>query len=288
MNNATLRVALPKGRIQPRVQSLLDDCGYGLRIPDRGYRPVGSDERFSWKLLKAQNIASLVGLGAHDLGFTGHDWVAETRADVIEVLDLGFDPVRIVAAAPSGTDLGALRRRDRIVVASEYEALTRAWLEHNGFARFHFLRSYGATEVFPPEDADLIVDNAASGRTLLENGLVILDTLLHSTTRMVANPSAWADPVRRELIDEVLVVARAVLDARDRVLLEMNIQQGGLAALVATLPCMKSPTVAPLFGDAGFAVKVAVRRADVARLIPELRRLGATDILETAIRKVVA
>ncbi|MFZ4577650.1 MAG: ATP phosphoribosyltransferase [Myxococcota bacterium] len=281
-----LKVALPKGRIFDRVHALLSDCGISLRMPDRAYRPECSDDRLSVKVLKAQNVAALVGLGAHDLGFTGHDWVRESQADVVELLDLGFDPVRIVAAVPAATDLDELFSRERVVVVSEYEHLTRSWLEARN-VRYHFMRSYGATEVFPPEDADLIVDNTASGRTLVENGLRIADTLLQSTTRVVAHPSAMADPERRVVIEELMLLMRAVLDARDRVMLEMNIEESKLGALVATLPAMKSPTVSQLYGQNGYAVKVAVRRAQVARLIPELKRLGATDILETELRKVI-
>jgi ATP phosphoribosyltransferase len=282
-----LKLALPKGRIFDRVRALLDDCGLGLRLPERGYRPTSSDDRLQIKILKAQNVAALIGLGSHDLGFTGHDWVRETQAEVVELLDLGFDPVRIVVAAPEESDVAHLLSRDRIVVVSEYEHLARSWLDARG-VHYHFMRSYGATEVFPPEDADLIVDNTSSGKTLVENRLAIVDTILHSTTRLVANREAMEDPARRQVIDELLMLMKAVLDGRARVLLEMNIDEARLPTLVAALPAMKSPTVAQLYGQGGYAVKVAVRKDAVARLIPELKRLGATDILETEIRKVMA
>lgn len=281
-----LKLALPKGRIFERVQALLNDCGLALRLPERGYRPECADERIKIKILKAQNVAALVGIGAHDMGFTGHDWVCESGAKVVELLDLGFDPVRIIAAAPATTDVAALFARGRVIVASEYEQLSRQWLQARN-VDYHFLRSYGATEVFPPEDADLIVDNTSSGKTLVENNLAIVDTLLHSTTRIVANVDAMQDPQKRIVIEELLLLIRAVLDGRERVLLEMNIDADRLPALVATLPSMKSPTIAQLYGQTGYAVKVAVKKALVARLIPELRRLGATDILETEIRKVI-
>ncbi len=280
-----LKLALPKGRIYERVQALLSDCGLTLRLPERGYRPECSDDRLAVKILKAQNVSALVGLGSHDLGFSGHDWVMENQADVVELLDLGFDPVRIVAAVPVSADLDTLLAQDRVVVVSEYEHLSRSWLEARG-VKYHYMRSYGATEVFPPEDADLIIDNTASGKTLVENQLKIVDTLLHSTTRIIANPRAMDDPERRGVIEELLLLIRAVLDGRDRVMLEMNIDEARLSTLVAQLPAMKSPTIAQLYGNTGYAVKVAVQKGAVARLIPELKRLGATDILETAIRKV--
>lgn len=280
-----LQLCLPKGRIFDKVKALLDDCGLGLRMPERGYRPECNDDRLSIKILKAPNVAALVGLGSHDLGFTGHDWVQETSANVVELLDLGFDPVRIVAAIPDDQDEAELLRRKPVVVVSEYEQLTRRWLTARG-ADFHYMRSFGATEVFPPEDADLIVDNTASGKTLAENRLKIVDTLLRSTTRVVANPAALDDPAKRRVIEELLLLMRAVLDGRERVVLEMNIDEAGLPALVGQLPAMKSPTIAQLYGQSGYAVKVAVKKTEVARLIPELKRLGATDILETDIRKV--
>lgn len=282
-----LRLALPKGRIFEKVLALLNDCGLGLKMPERGYRPDSHDERLSIKVLKAQNVAALVGLGSHDLGFTGRDWVEESGADVVELLDLGFDPVRIVAAAPEGQTAEEILRRPRLVVVSEYENLTRRWLASQNVHEFHYMRSYGATEVFPPEDADLIVDNTASGRTLVENHLQILDTLLRSTTRVIANPKALDDPERRKIIEELLLLVRSVQDARDRVILEMNIDEGRLKMLVEQLPAMKSPTIAQLYGQSGYAVKVAVQKSLVPRLIPELKRLGATDILETDLRKVI-
>ena len=256
-------------------------------MPDRGYRPDCNDERLTIKVLKAQNVAALVGLGSHDLGFTGLDWVQESGAEVVELLDLGFDPVRIVAAAPEGLSAEAILGRPKLVVVSEYENLTRRWLNSKNVHDFHYMRSYGATEVFPPEDADLIVDNTASGRTLVENHLQILDTLLQSTTRIIANPRAMDNPEQRKVIEELLLLIKSVIDARDRVILEMNIDEARLPLLVAQLPAMKSPTIAQLYGQSGYAVKVAVRKSLVPRLIPELKRLGATDILETDLRKVI-
>ncbi len=281
-----LELLLPKGRIFNRVEILLADCGLNLSRPDRVYRPTVDDDRFHAKIMKAQNIPALIELGSHDVGITGHDWVQETGADVVELLDLGFDPVQIVAAAPEELDATALLARPGVRIATEYEALTRRWLDAQG-ADYRLIRSWGATEVFPPEDADLIVDNTATGTTLRENGLAIMATLLRSTTRVVANPRALEDPAKRQIIDELLLLMNAVLDARKRVLLEMNIGGGKLESLIARLPAMKSPTIAQLYGSEDYAVKVAVPRSEVARLVPELKRLGATDILETDIRKVI-
>ncbi len=281
-----LELLLPKGRIFAGVETLLADCGLHLSRPDRVYRPIVSDDRFRAKIMKAQNIPALIELGSHDVGITGHDWVQETGADVIELIDLRFDPVQIVAAAPEGQDVDALLAKPGVRIATEYEALTRRWLDARG-ADYRLIRSWGATEVFAPEDADLIVDNTATGTTLRQNGLEIVDVLLRSTTRVYANRAAMDDPHKRVVIDELLLLMKAVLDARQRVLLEMNIDAARLAQVIERLPAMKSPTVARLYNSDDYAVKVAVPRADVARLVPELKRLGATDILETDIRKVI-
>ena len=285
-DHSVLRVVLPKGRIFERVDALWRDCGLPMKRTARDYRPEVPDDRFRVKIMKAQNIPTLVEMGSHDLGVTGLDWVQETSADVVELLDLGFDPVRIVAAAPEDTAKDALFAKRGLVVVSEYEQLTRRWLDGMG-ANYRFVRSYGATEVFPPEDADLVVDNTASGATLRDNNLAILHTLMTSTTRVIASKAALDDPIRRNIIEELLLLMRAVLDARGRVILEMNIESSRLEGLIANLPAMKSPTVAKLYSRDDYAVKVAVPRRDVARLVPELKRLGATDILETDIRKVI-
>ena len=281
-----LELLLPKGRIFAGVETLLADCGLNLSRPDRVYRPIVSDDRFRAKIMKAQNIPALIELGSHDVGITGFDWVQETGADVIELIDLRFDPVQIVAAAPEGQDVDALLAKPGVRIATEYEALTRRWLDARG-ADYRLIRSWGATEVFAPEDADLIVDNTATGTTLRQNGLEIVDVLLRSTTRVYANRAAMEDPSKRVVIDELLLLMKAVLNARQRVLLEMNIDAVRLAQLIDRLPAMKSPTIARLYNSDDYAVKVAVPRTDVARLVPELKRLGATDILETDIRKVI-
>ena len=236
--------------------------------------------------MKPQNIGKLLELGAHDVGFTGRDWVEESNADVEEIMDLGFDTVRIVAAVPNGIDDAALKTR-RIIVATEYENITRRWLEANKIDSL-VVRTYGATEVFPPDDADMIVDNTATGRTLIENGLRIVDTIMKSSTRMFASKSALADPEKKRKIMELKMLFSAVLDARDRVMLEMNVTKAKFQDLVTGLPSMRSPTVSPLFGDDGYAVKIAVKKSEVPNLLPKLKELGASDILEYDLRKVLS
>ncbi len=280
-----INLALPKGRMADGVLRLLEEAGFKVQPNGRNYRPVCSDDRFELKILKPQDIVRMVELGRHDLAFAGFDWVQELDAQVVELLDTGLDSVRIVAAAPSAyVASGELKTRP-IVVASEYERITKNWLANQGYDAL-FVRSHGATEVFPPEDADMIVDNTATGRTLVENGLTEVATLMRSSTRVIAAPGVMEGPKAQD-IGEFLMMLRSVLDARKRVMLEMNVAAGRLDAVLAELPSMRTPTVMPLSENAGFAVKSAVLRKDVARLVPKLKAAGATDLLEMAFSKVV-
>lgn len=281
-----VRLALPKGRMQDNVLKLLEDAGIRLVFDRRGYRPVLSIGGFETKLLKPQNIVEMLHAGSRDLGFAGADWVAEKRAEVVELLDTGLDPVRIVAAAPADFLEGGRPKHQPFTVASEYEHLTADWLQARGY-RARIVRSYGATEVFPPEDADCIVDNTATGQTLRANGLVIFDELMRSSTRLYANPHALEDPARREVIEHFVLLVKSVLAARERVMLELNVSAADLERVVEVLPCMREPTIAPLHHEAGYAVKAAVPRRQLPELIRELKARGGTDIVVTEISQIV-
>jgi ATP phosphoribosyltransferase len=268
------------------VFNLLAAAGIELHVGQRGYRPVLSEPGFEVKLLKPQNIVEMLAAGTRDVGFAGADWVAEQQADLVELLDTGLDPVRIVAAAAESLlDDGALPQR-RLVVASEYERLARSWIEERGLDAI-FVRSYGATEVFPPEDADVIVDNTATGETLAANGLAIVDQLMISSTRLYASQRAVAEPEKKTAIDGLVLSLRSVLEARQRAMLELNVSLADLDAVIEALPAMREPTVAMLHGGAGMAVKAAVPRGDLPRLIPRLRQLGATDIAVSRLEQIV-
>ena len=283
----TLSLALPKGRITQQTLRLLADAGLTVESNGRSYRPRVSDPSVEAKYLKPQNIPRLVELGAHDCGFTGYDWLVETGVDVVEVLDTGLDPVTLVAAAPEGlaSRLGSLGRP--VVVASEFEMLTRRFVTDRGWP-FVFIRTYGATEVFPPEDADLVLDLTATGATLRENRLEIVAEVLRSSTRFVASRRAFESAAKRERIEALGTMLRAVLDARARVLVEVNVTQDRLDAVVAVLPAMKSPTIQLLFGGQGYAVKAAVPRERLQKVVAELRAAGATDLIAYALEQVIS
>ncbi len=280
-----LRILLPKGRIFENVVRLFSESGIAVQVPERSYFPRVSDPGISAKIMKPQNIAPIIDLGRHDAGFTGLDWVIERGSDVVEIMDLALDPVSIVLAAPKGETEESLKKR-KIVVATEYEGIARDYLRRKGY-EFTILRSFGTTEVFPPDDADAIIDNTSSGSTLRENGLDILDVVLTSSTRFIASKAAMADPAKAQRIKDLASVFKAILDAEAKVMLEMNVPKDKLDEVVSVLPCMRAPTVSPLFHESGFAVKAAVPRRDTGSLIPKLKRLGASDILEYEIRKVV-
>ena len=280
-----VHLALPKGRMEEGVLALLAGAGIRVTFGRRGYRPSLSLDGFETKTLTPQTIVEMLHLGSRDVGFAGADWVAELSAELVELLDTELDPVRLVAAAaPEFAESGLARAP--FVVASEYERLTRAWLERRGLEAT-FVHSYGATEVFPPEDADCIVDNMATGETLKANGLVIVDELMRSSTRLYAHPRALDDPSKRERIETLVLLLRSVLDARRRVMLEVNVAADRLEAVIEVLPCMREPTMAPLHGDQGFALKAAVPREDLPRVIPEIKARGGTDIVVTALAQIV-
>jgi ATP phosphoribosyltransferase len=289
----TLHVAIPKGRMYDGIVALLAEAGIRLSASARGYRPTLSLPGVEAKILKPQNIIEMLDVGSRDVGFAGADWVAELNADVVEVLDTGLDRVRVVAAAPRQILEGGKLPRRPLVVASEMERLTRQWIASRNLDAT-FVRSYGATEVFPPEDADCIVDIAASGATLVANGLEIVDELLTSSTRMYASRAAMSDPLKRSAIEDLALLISSVLEARKRVMLEVNVPADRLDAVVAILPCMRQPTISPLHGGGGggsqpraFAVKAAVPREKLPKLIPAIKQAGGTDLVISPIAQVV-
>lgn len=283
-----LRLALPKGHMKDEVFKLLSEANIHLRHGSRNYRPKISLEGVEVKLLKPQNIVEMLHLGSRDIGFAGADWVAELGADVVELLDTGLDPVRLVAAAPADmlADNGGELPERHLVVASEYERLTRQWIEDRGLDA-SFVKSFGATEVFPPEDADCIVDNSATGSTLEANDLEVVGELMQSSTRLFAHPAALEDPDKKEAIERIVMVLRAVLQARARVMLEVNVTADKLDSVIDVLPCMRQPTISPLHSESGYAVKAAVPRDVLPSVIPELKERGGTDIVVTSLAQIV-
>lgn len=282
-----IRIGMPKGRLQSGVTDLLADAGIETSIGSRNYRPLVSWPGLEAKLLKPQNVVRMLHGGSRDIGFAGADWVSELDANLVEILDTGLDPVRIVAAAPPALlSDGMLPGECRLVVATEYVNLTRRWSQNQPFEAT-VVQSYGATEAYPPEDADLIVDNIATGETLRGNGLAVVDTLMHSSTRLYANPLVLEDSAKRRDIEDIVLLLKSVLEARQRVMLDLNVSEADFDRVVSILPCMREPTVSRLNGENGFAIRAAVPRRDLPALLLELRMHGGTDLVVSKPQQIV-
>jgi ATP phosphoribosyltransferase len=282
----TIRFAIPKGRMYDGVAKLMDEAGIKIRTSSRDYRPSISLPGYNVKILKPRAIIEMLDLGARDLGFAGADWVAEDSADLVELLDTGLDRVCLVAAVPERSNEDELLNRPGAVVASEYVNITQRWIDEKGY-NAKLIRSYGATEVLPPEDADCIIDNTATGSTLDANNLRIIDDLMISTTRVYASKAAMKNHAKREQIERFVLLVRSVLEARKRVMLELNVSSQNLEPVIHVLPSMRQPTVAPMHNSDGFAVKVAVLREQIAEVIPLIKARGGTDIIVTQPGQIV-
>lgn len=285
-NDNLLRLGIPKGRMAEGVNRLMADAGIQIQSAAREYRPEVSLGGFETKLLKPQAIVKMLQLGSRDIGFAGADWVEEFGGAVVELLDTGLDQVRVVVAAPGGKLRDSKELNRPLVVASEFERLTEQWIERHEL-QAKFLRSFGATEVYPPEDADCIIDVVATGATLKANGLNVIEEIMTSTTRLYAAPAVLDQPDQRVRIDELILLLQSVLNARRRVMVEINVTGEVLERVVNALPCMREPTISPLHGNQGFAIKVAAPRQGLPALITKIKALGGTDIVVSQLTQIV-
>lgn len=286
-----LSILLAKGRIYESVVELLKDVGISIYLPDRTYYPITNQEDLAFQVVKPQISSALLANNSADVAFSGKDWVYENGVEdqVEEIMDLGFDPVRIVVAVPESVDYDALIKKP-VTIATEYQNLSRVWAKNKNVDGKIF-RTWGTSEGFVQDSdqalAQILIDNTSTGSSLRANHLKICDTIMESSTRMYASKEALKDPAKKQKIMELKMLFEAVLAARSRVMLEMNVSKEKFDGLIAGLPAMKSPTVSPLFGDNGYAVKIAVKKSEVPVLLPKLHQLGATDILEYELRKVM-
>ena len=286
-----LKILLAKGRIYESVYELLSDVGISIHLPDRTYFPTTNQEDLAFQVVKPQIVSLLLANNKADMGFSGKDWVYENgcQDDVVEMMDLGFDPVRIVAAIPEARDFDKLLKSP-VTIATEYQALSRKWVEDKKIDGTIF-RTWGTSEGFVQDNEDsiaqILIDNTSTGSSLKANRLKIVDTLMESSTRMYASKTAMADPAKKQKIMELKMLFETVLNARSRVMLEMNCAEDKFDTLIKGIPSMKSPTVSPLFGGNGYAIKIAVKKSEVPTLLPKLQSLGATDIVEYELRKVM-
>ncbi|HEY7262701.1 MAG TPA: ATP phosphoribosyltransferase [Trebonia sp.] len=289
-----LSLVLPKGSLEEATLELFDAADLTvLRTSDRDYHASIDDPRIDRvSILRPQEIPTYIERGLFDLGITGRDLITEAGADVVSLGELQYskmtsNPARIVLAVPHEAPWQAVSDLpDGIRISTEYPELTRRFLDERG-VKAVVIRSFGATEAKVPDIVDAIVDLTETGSSLRMNGLRILDTLLTSYTELITNPAAYADADKRAAMEDVLLLLRGVIRARGNVLLKLNVAAGQLAAVIAMLPAMSSPTVTALANTGMNAVETVVPKSGVNTLIPALKAAGAQDILEIPISKIV-
>lgn len=288
-----LSLALPKGSLEEQTILLFNQADMTIGKSSRAYNPTVDDPRIERaKILRPQEIPLYVQDGYFDIGISGHDWVRESGADVVEVAELpyaktGTGVVKMVLAVPDDSPVNCARDiAPGSRITTEFPKATKAFFDDLGIDVEVFF-SYGATEAKVPEMMDALVDLTETGSTLRRNGLKIVDVILTSTTRLVANKDAWADPVKRAEIEEVRTLLLGVIEARGKVLLSMNVSGPKLEAVIGELPAMKRPTVSQLYNSEDYEITTVAEKATVNVLIPRLKAAGAEDILELPISKIV-
>ncbi|NIA02999.1 MAG: ATP phosphoribosyltransferase [Nitrospirae bacterium] len=289
-----LDIVIPKGSLEEQTLLLFKQADLPIKKTDREYNPHVNDPRIKRvKILRPQEIPTYVDQGYFDLGITGLDWIIESDSDVVEVADLpyskqGAGNVKIVIAVPQDdmTIKTAADIKPNSRVSTEYPNMTKSYFEKLGVPIEIFF-SYGATEAKVPELVDVVVDLTETGSTLRKNGLKIVDIIAESSTKLIANKKSWEDPKKRKSIEEIRTLLLAVIEARGKVLIDLNVHKDKLDALVEALPAMKKPTVNQLYKSNYYAVETVVNKNEINILIPKLKSLGAEDILELDISKIV-
>jgi ATP phosphoribosyltransferase len=289
-----LKLVLPKGSLEKATMELFEAADLPVeRSSSVAYNATIADPRIeSVRILRPQEIPTYVADGLFDIGITGRDWIEETGSKVETLGELKYSkatakPVRIVMAVPGDSpwqSVGDLPHG--VKVSTEYPEITRQFLAEAGIEADVRL-SYGATEAKVPDIVDVVVDITETGRALKAAGLRIIDTLVTSYTELIANPAAYADPDKAHAMRQIHTLLQGVLDARGKVLVKVNVPPDQLDAVIDLLPSMKAPTVNELFRGAGYAVETVVPKNEINILIPALRDVGATDIVELPIAKIV-
>jgi ATP phosphoribosyltransferase len=289
-----LRLVLPKGSLERATLELFEQADLPvIRASSVQYLASIDDPRVAEvRILRPQEIPAYVAEGLFDLGITGRDWIEETASTVTSLGELHYSkatarPIRLVLAVAQdspwtrGSDLPSGVR-----VSTEYVGLTKRYFDGLGIAAQVRL-SHGATEAKVPDIADAVVEITETGSALRAAGLRIIDTVLTSYTELIANPTAYADPVKRHAMEQLQTLLAGTLEARGKVLLKLNVDNENFDAVVALVPSMKTPTVSRLWGETGYAIETVVPKKGINMLIPALKDAGATDILELPIEKIV-
>jgi ATP phosphoribosyltransferase len=290
MSNPTLKLGLPAGSLQEATGELFRKAGYKLTFASRSYYPQIDDSEIECTLVRAQEMPRYVEDGSFDCGLTGYDWVLENDAKVVELAELIFSkvsrrPVKWVLAVPNDSLVHSVKDLQGKRIATEVVNLTCRWLAERG-VEAHVEFSWGATEVKPPKLADAIVEVTETGSSLKANNLRIVAELLQSTTRFIANEKAYADPWKRQKMDDLVLMLRGAMAAEGKVGLMMNVlNKDDVPAVLKVLPT-QNPTVSPLAGG-GVEVVVIIDEATVRRIVPQLKQAGASAIVEYALNKII-
>ena len=284
-------LGLPKGSLQESTFALFKRAGFAVSCSSRSYYPSIDDEEIKCRLLRPQEMSRYVELGLLDAGICGYDWVYENGSDVVDVCELSYskatsNPVRWVLAVPNDSKIKTVKDLKGKRISTEAIGIVKRYLKANGVkADVEF--SWGATEVKAPELVDAIVDLTETGSSLRANNLRIVDTILTSTTRLIANKKAWRDKAKRAKIEQLKMLLTAALDAQTRVLIKLNAPAKKLEKITAALPALHAPTVNRLNDADWFAVESVVEERLVRDLVPVLKVAGATGIIELPLNKII-
>ena len=289
--NKTLKVGLPKGSLQETTLKLLKKAGWNFNLSSRAYKPYCDDNELEAWLIRAQEMSVYVEQGIFDMGITGKDWIEENDSNVVEVCELIYAksymrPVRWVLAVPEKSNIQSVKDLEGKRISTEVVNITKKYLEKNNVNAYVEF-SWGATEVKPGILVDAIVEVTETGSSLKANNLRIADTIMESSTRLVANEEAYKDPWKKKKIENIALLLQSSINATARVGLKMNVSFENLDSLVSVLPAMKKPTISQLINGSGSAVEIIVEEKIVRDFIPLLIENGATDIIEYPLNKVI-
>jgi len=286
-----LKIALPKGSLQEATLSLFSHAGFEISANSRSYYLSIDDPEIEGVLVRAQEIPRYVEIGAFDIGISGKDWIIENRAKVVEVCELiyakqGLRPVKIVLAAPEKSNIKGVKDLQGKRIATELVNLTKDYLKKKKVnAKVEF--SYGATEIKAGNLVDAIVEITETGATLFSHNLRIVEIIMESTPRFIANKNSWRDKWKREKIENLALLLQGALIGSKKVGLKMNIKKDNLDKVLKILPAMKRPTISQLTEKDWFALETIVDKNESKKLIPKLKKLGASGIVEYSLNKVI-
>jgi ATP phosphoribosyltransferase len=291
MTTPVLKLGIPAGSLQEATAELFRKAGWNISFASRSYYPAIDDPEIQCILIRAQEMARYVQDGVMDAGLTGYDWVVENRAKVHEVAELVFSkvsrrPVKWVLAVPNDSPIKTAKDLAGKRIATEAVNLTTDYLKRHGVTA-HVEFSWGATEVKPPHLADAIVEVTETGSSLRANNLRIVDTVLESTTRLIANQQSWADAWKRRKIENIALLLRGAMAAAGKVGLMMNVRRADLERVLAILPALQNPTISSLSNPDWVDVNTIVDESIVRDIVPKLKAAGASGIVEYPLNKII-